>query len=85
MEDCLKAGFELRNFYASLHVESIIGLVASQSGIALIMENFFQYHKYSDVIAIHLLETIESKIVLAYPKDKKLSAQANIFLEFNQD
>ncbi len=85
VDACRKAGFEPRNFYASLRVESILGLVASQSGVALIMEKIFQYHKHPDVIAIPLVETIESKIVLAYPKDKKLSAQANNFWEFIRD
>ena len=85
VDACRKAGFEPRNFYASLRVESILGLVASQSGAALIMEKIFQYHKHPDVIAIPLVETIESKIVLAYPKDKKLSAQANNFWEFIRD
>jgi DNA-binding transcriptional LysR family regulator len=85
MDACRKAGFEPRNFYASLRVESILGLVASQSGVALIMEKIFHYHKHPDVITIPLVETIESKIVLAYPKDKKLSAQANNFWEFIRD
>jgi len=85
VEACRKAGFEPRNFYASLRVESILGLVASQSGVALIMEKIFQYHKHPDVIAIPLVEIIESKIVLAYPKEKKLSAQANNFWEFIRD
>ncbi len=82
---CHNAGFEPRIFYASLRVESILGLVASQSGIALIMEKIFQYHKHPDVIAIPLAEIIESKIVLAYPKDKKLSAPAKNFWEFIRD
>jgi DNA-binding transcriptional LysR family regulator len=82
VDACRKAGFEPRNFYASLRVESILGLVASQSGIALIMEKIFQYHKHPDVITIPLVEIVESKIVLAYPKDKKLSAQAKSFWGF---
>jgi DNA-binding transcriptional LysR family regulator len=85
VDACHKAGFEPRNFYASLRVESILGLVASQSGIALVMEKIFQYHKHPDVIAIPLAEIIESKIILAYPKDKKLSAPAKNFWEFIRD
>jgi DNA-binding transcriptional LysR family regulator len=85
VDACRKVGFEPRIFYASLRVESILGLVASQSGIALIMEKIFQYHKHPDVIAIPLTEIVESKIVLAYPKDKKLSAPANNFWEFIRD
>jgi LysR family transcriptional activator of glutamate synthase operon len=85
VDACHKAGFEPRNFYASLRVESILGLVASQAGIALIMEKIFQYHKHPDVITIPLTEIVESKIVLAYPKDKKLSAPTKSFWEFIRD
>lgn len=85
VDACRKAGFEPRNFYASLRVESILGLVASQAGVALIMEKVFQYHKHPDVIAIPLTEIIESRIVLAYPKDKKLSVWAESFWEFIRD
>ena len=85
VDACRKAGFEPRIFYASLRVESILGLVASQAGVALVMEKIFQYHKHPDVIAIPLAEIVESKIVLAYPKDKKLSVPARNFLEFIRD
>lgn len=79
---CRQAGFVPRIFYASLRVESILGLVASQSGISLIMEKIFQYHKHPDVIAIPLREIVESKIVLVYPRGKKLSIPAKNFWEF---
>jgi LysR family transcriptional regulator, transcription activator of glutamate synthase operon len=85
VDACHKVGFEPRIFYASLRVESILALVASQSGIALIMEKIFQYHKHPDVIAIPLREIVESKIVLVYPKDKKLSTSAKNFWEFIRD
>jgi LysR family transcriptional activator of glutamate synthase operon len=85
LDACHKVGFDPRIFYASLRVESILGLVASQSGVALIMEKIFQYHKHPDVIAIPLRETVESKIVLAYPRNKKLSAPAKSFWEFIRD
>ncbi len=85
VDACHKVGFEPRIFYASLRVESILGLVASQSGVALIMEKIFQYHKHPDVIAIPLKDVVESKIVLAYPKDKKLSTPAKNFWEFIRD
>jgi LysR family transcriptional regulator, transcription activator of glutamate synthase operon len=85
VDACHKAGFEPRNFYASLRVESVLGLVASQAGVGLIMEKVFQYHKHPDVIAVPLAEIIESKIVLAYPKDKKLSVTAMNFWDFIRD
>ena len=82
---CRQAGFVPRIFYASLRVESILGLVASQSGIALIMEKIFQYHKHPDVIAIPMREIVESKIVLVYPRGKKLSIPAKNFWEFMRE
>jgi DNA-binding transcriptional LysR family regulator len=85
VDACRAAGFEPRVFYASLRVESILGLVASQSGVALIMEKIFQYHKHADVVALPLQETIESGIVLARLKDKKLSAHVRSFWEFIRD
>jgi hypothetical protein len=37
------------------------------------------------VIAIPLAEIVESRIVVAYPKDKKLSVPAKNFWEFIRD
>ncbi len=71
-----------RIFYASLRVESILGLVASQAGIALMMKKVLEYHKNPDVIAIPLEEAIESKNILAHPKNKKLSGPAKSFMDF---
>jgi DNA-binding transcriptional LysR family regulator len=82
MDACHRAGFEPRIFYASLRVESILGLVSSNSGIALMMKKIFDFHKPLDVVAIPLQENIESKLVLAWLKNKKLNHQARIFVEF---
>jgi LysR family transcriptional regulator, transcription activator of glutamate synthase operon len=82
VDACRQAGFEPRIFYASLRVESILGLVSSNSGIALMMEKIFDYHKPPDVVSIPLKETIESNMVLAWMRNKKLSRIARIFVEF---
>jgi DNA-binding transcriptional LysR family regulator len=79
---CRSAGFEPRVFYSSLRGASIIGLVASNSGVALMMEKVLDYYRNPDVVAIPLVETVESKIVLAYVKNKKLSKSAKMFLRF---
>jgi DNA-binding transcriptional LysR family regulator len=81
LDACHKAGFTPRVFYASLRVESIIGLVASNSGIAPIMEKIYDYHKRPDVVAIPLQETIAGNIVIAYLKNKKLSKPVRNFIE----
>jgi LysR family transcriptional regulator, transcription activator of glutamate synthase operon len=82
VEACRSAGFEPRIFYASLRVESVIGLVAQSIGVALMMERIFDYFQHPDVVAIPLHERIDSRLVLAYPKDRKLSHPAKIFVEF---
>jgi LysR family transcriptional regulator, transcription activator of glutamate synthase operon len=82
VDACHTAGFEPRIFYASLRVESILGLVASNSGVALMMEKVVAYHKHPDVVAIPLNEVIESNIVLAAPRGRKLSWSARAFWLF---
>ncbi len=82
MDACRQAGFEPRIFYASLRVESILGLVASNSGIALMMKKVFAYHHPNDSVAIPLKETIESKLVLVWLKNKKLTYPTQIFIDF---
>ena len=82
LDACTAAGFAPRIFYASLRVESILGLVSSNSGIALMMEKIFYFHSPKDVIAIPLQETIESNLILAWLKNKKLSRPAKIFIDF---
>jgi len=44
-----------------------ISMVSSNSGVTLIMEKVLNNYKHSDVIAVHLDQTIESRVILAYP------------------
>lgn len=85
VDACRAAGFEPRIFYASLRVESVLGLVASNSGVALMMEKVVAYHRHPDVVAIALDELIESRIVLAASKNTKLSRSARHFMDFVAD
>jgi DNA-binding transcriptional LysR family regulator len=82
VDSCRQAGFEPRIFYASLRVESILGLVASNSGVALMMKKIFDYHKHPEVVSIPLEETISSSLVLAWLKKAKLSDSASVFVGF---
>ena len=82
VDACRAAGFEPRIFYASLRIESVLGLVASNSGVALMMEKVVAYHRHPDVVAIPLEEVIESTIVLAVPKDRKMPRVAKLFMDF---
>jgi DNA-binding transcriptional LysR family regulator len=82
MDACHQAGFDPRIFYASLRVESILGLVVSNSGIALMMEKVLAYHQPHDIVAIPLENNIESNLVLAWLKNKQLPQPARVFIEF---
>jgi DNA-binding transcriptional LysR family regulator len=79
---CKLAGFEPRVFYATLRGASIIGLVAANSGVALMMDKVFNYYQRSDVVSIPLQADITSRIILAYPKNRKLSISAKAFIDF---
>jgi DNA-binding transcriptional LysR family regulator len=85
VDACRSAGFEPRIFYASLRVESVLGMVASNSGIALMMEKVFDYHQSPAVIAIPLVEVIESRIVLAALKDKPVARVPKLFINFMRE
>ncbi len=80
MDACRSAGFEPRIFYASLRVESILGLVASNSGVALMVE----YHRHPNVVDVPLAETISSNLVLAWSKHHQLSEEAKSFIAIIQ-
>jgi LysR family transcriptional activator of glutamate synthase operon len=81
VEACRGAGFEPRIYYTSLRAESIVSLVASNVGVALIMKRVADYHRHPGTVAIPLEEEITSHLVLAYPKNRKLSGPAKRFLD----
>jgi len=82
MSACQSAGFEPRVFYTASRAASIISMLTSNSGVALIMEKVLNYYNHSDIVAIPLSQIIESKVVIAHPKDRKLSKPARTFLDF---
>ena len=63
-------------------MESILGLVALNSGIALMMGRIFDYSKHLGVVGVPLDETIGSNVVLALVKGKRPSTAARTFVEF---
>jgi LysR family transcriptional regulator, transcription activator of glutamate synthase operon len=81
---CRQVGFEPRVFYASLRVESILSLVASNVGIALMMRRISDYHRHPEIVSIPLVETISSNLVIAYLKNKKPSWSARNFIDLIQ-
>jgi DNA-binding transcriptional LysR family regulator len=83
MEDiCRGAGFEPRTVHSTLRNESIVAAVAANMGIGLMMERIFEYNKHPGVVALDLVPVIETWLVLAYAKDRKLSGPAQAFVEF---
>jgi DNA-binding transcriptional LysR family regulator len=82
VDACRQAGFEPRIFYASYRAESILGLAASGSGVALMMKRIFDYSRRLDVVGVPLDETITSNVVLAWLKGKRLSRAAKTFVDF---
>ncbi len=85
VDACRAAGFEPRIFYASLRVESILGLVASNSGVALMMKKVFDYHKHPEIVSIPLQQAIPSNLVLAWLRQKRLSSAETSFVDFIRD
>jgi DNA-binding transcriptional LysR family regulator len=85
VEACRRAGFEPRIFYASLRVESVLGMVASNSGVALMMEKVFAYHHPPNILAVPLEPLIESRMVMASLKSTKASRASKKFTHFMEE
>ncbi len=81
-EECAKAGFEPTIFYSSHRKVSVVSLVETNIGIALMPVRVFEYHRQPDVLSIPLEETIECNIVLAYLKNRELPKEAMSFVDF---
>jgi DNA-binding transcriptional LysR family regulator len=81
LDACRGAGFEPRIVHLTLRIDSIIALVAANMGIALMMERLADYYKHPEVVALALEQVVDSRIVLAYLKDRKLSGSAQAFVE----
>jgi DNA-binding transcriptional LysR family regulator len=81
LDACRGAGFEPRVVHSTLRNDSIVALVAANMGIALMMERLYDYYKQPEVVPLKLEQTIDSRIVLAYLKDRKLSGSAQAFVE----
>jgi LysR family transcriptional regulator, transcription activator of glutamate synthase operon len=84
VDACRQAGFEPCLFYASFRVESVLSLVASNMGVALMMKRISEYHQQPDVVSIPLKKRVASNLVLAYLKKKKLSRPAKNFIDLVQ-
>ena len=82
LDECGKAGFEPTVFYSSHRKVSVVGLVATNIGLALMPVKSYEYHRQPDVLAIPLDEEIECNMVLVSMKNRPLPDAATIFVDF---
>jgi LysR family transcriptional regulator, transcription activator of glutamate synthase operon len=82
IDECEKAGFEPTIFYSSHRKVSVLGLVATNIGLALMPAKSYEYHRQPDVVAIPLEEEIECNMVIVYMKSRTLPDAATIFVDF---
>jgi len=79
---CAKAGFSPSIRYQHTRIETIIGFVAENIGVSLLMKKVISFFPHPDIVCIELEEPIRSTVSLAFPHGKKLSPSANLFRNF---
>lgn len=82
MDECKKAGFDPTIFYSSHRKVSVLGLVGTNIGLALMPVKIYNYYQNQDVRAIPLDENISCNIVLVFLKNRILPEAARIFVDF---
>ena len=82
IDECGKAGFEPTIFYSSHRKVSVLSLVETNIGLALMPVKIFEYYRHPSVVAIPLDEDIACNIVLVYLKDRQLPKAAMLFIDF---
>ncbi len=82
IDECGKAGFEPMIFYSSHRKASVLGLVATNIGLALMPVMSYQYHRQPDILAIPLDEVIECNMVLVHMRNRELPKAAGIFMDY---
>jgi DNA-binding transcriptional LysR family regulator len=82
IDECGKAGFEPTIFYSSHRKVSVLALVATNIGLAIMPVKSYEYLRQPETQAIPLEEDIECNIVLAYLKNRPLPEAARIFVDF---
>ncbi|MBP2656660.1 MAG: LysR family transcriptional regulator [Firmicutes bacterium] len=79
---CAKAGFSPSIRYQHTRIETIIGFVAENIGVSLLMKKVISFFQHPDIVCIELQEPIKSTVALVFPHGKKLSPSANLFRNF---
>lgn len=82
VQSCRNAGFSPHIYYIGSSGESIVRLVQSGAGIAIIMDHVAQNLKNDQLSVLHFEETVKSEMVLAMAKDHSISYLNKFFWKF---
>lgn len=79
---CLRAGFEPRVAFTGTVGSNIVDSVSQNMGIALLWRKALEFIMKDNVSIVEILPTKEIDISLYYMKDRKLSEEAQLFVDF---
>jgi LysR family transcriptional activator of glutamate synthase operon len=79
---CAKAGFSPSIRYQHTRIETIIGFVAENMGVSLLMKKVISFFQHPDIVWLELQEPTISTIALVFPHGRKLSPSASLFRNF---
>lgn len=82
LSTCAKAGFVPSITYQHTRIETIIGFVAENLGVSLLMKKTISFFQHPDIVWLELQEPAISTIALVFPHGKKLSPSASLFRNF---
>lgn len=79
---CTKAGFSPSIRYHHTRIETIIGFVAENMGVSLLMKKVISFFQHPGIVWVELEAPVFSDVALIFPHGKKLSPSANLFRNF---
>ena len=82
MQACQRAGFSPRIKHAFTRIETIIGFVAENAGIALIMEKDLAAFDTHNICIKKLASPVPSTVALVFPHGRQLSPAACLFRDY---
>lgn len=80
--ECRKVGFEPKIVFSGKRAEDIISLICDHIGIGLLTKKPILFLNNANVTAVDIEPIIETKISLAYIKERRQSSAAMAFLAF---
>jgi len=82
VSSCAKAGFSPSVRYQHTRIETIIGFVAENVGVSLLMRKVISFFQHPDITLLELQDPAVSTIALVFPHGKQLSPSASLFRNF---